>query len=198
LESNDLHDYLTETDEIDYSDAAIAALANELYDAGRSEIDFVKAAYEYVRDRIAHSWDIQGLRVTCAASDVLRYREGICYAKSNLLAALLRSKGVPAGFAYQRLTLGDTPDTGYAIHALNAVRISSLNRWIRLDARGNKDGIDAQFSLGQEQLAFAIRDHYDEVDYKTIYARPHPDTIAVLKRSTNVPDMYLNRLPSRL
>lgn len=30
----------------------------------------------------------------------------------------------------------DIPETGFGIHALNAVYIKSLSRWIRLDARG--------------------------------------------------------------
>lgn len=46
--------------------------------------------------------------------------------------------GIPAGICYQRLTLGDTPESGYCIHALNAVYMKRLDRWIRLDARGNK------------------------------------------------------------
>ncbi|WP_127529607.1 transglutaminase-like domain-containing protein [Paenibacillus kobensis] len=198
FESDHLNDYLSESSEIDYSNAAIAALADELYEGGRSELAYIQAAFEYVRDRVAHSWDIQGSRVTCAASDVLHYGEGICYAKSHLLCALLRNKGIPAGICYQRLTLGDTPDTGHVIHALNAVYISSLNTWIRLDARGNKAGVDAQFSTEEERLAFSIRDHYGEIDYRVVHAAPHPSTIAVLKRYTDVLDMYLNRLPEQL
>ena len=97
------------------------------------------------------SWDIQSSRVTCKASDVLYYKEGICYAKANLLAALLRSQGIPTGFCYQRLMLFDTPDKGYCIHALNAVYLASINRWIRLDARGNKPGVKAEFSILHEQ-----------------------------------------------
>lgn len=32
---------------------------------------------------------------------------GICFAKSHLLAALLRCKSIPAGFCYQKLILDD-------------------------------------------------------------------------------------------
>ena len=67
--------------------------------------------------------------------------------------------------AHQRLTLGDVPETGFCIHALNAVYIKSLNRWIRLDARGNKEGVDAQFDLEQEKLAFPVSSDLGEVDY---------------------------------
>lgn len=197
-ETDALGDYLEATAEVDYDQESIKEAANELYGRSKDELEYVKIAYEFVRDRIAHSWDIQSARITCRASDVLRHREGICYAKSNLLCALLRSRGIPAGFCYQRLTLGDAPDTGYVIHALNAVYIRSVNRWIRLDARGNKAGVDAQFSLEEEKLAFPIREEYDERDYPTIYKRPHAATIDVLLRHTDCRDMYLHGLPSSI
>ncbi len=199
IESGNLGDYLAETEELDYSHPSIQELAATLYGAANAdELAFVKAAFEYVRDEVSHSWDIQASHVTCKASDVLRYRHGICYAKSNLLAAILRSQGVPAGFCYQRITLGDTPDTGHCIHALIAAYIDSLNRWIRLDARGNKNGVGAQFSIEAEQLAFPIRPHYDEIDYPGVYAIPNPKTIAALKQSTDVLEMYRNRLPDTI
>ncbi|WP_027086994.1 transglutaminase-like domain-containing protein [Cohnella panacarvi] len=199
IESGNPGDYLAEAEELDYSDPSIRELAATLYGIAKGdELLFVQAAYEYVRDEISHSWDIQASRVTCRASDVLRYRHGICYAKSNLLAAILRSQGVPAGFCYQRLTLGDTPDTGHCIHALNAAYIGRLGKWIRIDARGNKDGIDARFALEGEQLAFPIRAHYDEIDYPGVYANPNPKTIAALKGSTDVLEMYRNRLPDTI
>lgn len=199
IESGNPGDYLAETEELDYSHPSIQELAAMLYGTAKGdELAFVQAAYEYVRDEISHSWDIQASRVTCRASDVLHSRHGICYAKSNLLAAILRTKGVPAGFCYQRLTLGDTPDTGHCIHAFNAVYTDSMGRWIRLDARGNKNGVDAGFALTEEKLAFPIRVHYDEIDYPGVYANPNPKTIATLRGSTDVLEMYRNRLPDTL
>lgn len=199
IESGNLEDYLAETEELDYSHPSIQELAATLYGAANAdELAFVKAAFEYVRDEVSHSWDIQASLITCRASDVLHYRHGICYAKSNLLAAILRSQGVPAGFCYQRITLGDTPDTGYCIHALNAVYIGSQDKWIRLDARGNKPGVDAQFSLEVEKLAFPIRIPYDEIEYPGVYAKPNPKTIATLKQSTDVLEMYRNLLPDTI
>ncbi|WP_116187386.1 transglutaminase-like domain-containing protein [Paenibacillus taihuensis] len=198
LESEQLEDYLIESAEVDFSNTAVAALADELSREAGNELAFVRAAFEYVRDHISHTWDIQSTRVTSSASGALLHREGICYAKSMLLCALLRSKGVPAGFCYQRLTLGDTPDTGHVIHALNGVYLESLGRWVRLDARGNKPGIDAQFSLEEEQLAFPIRTYYGEIDYPTIYIHPYPSTVAVLHQATNALEMYLQQLPTAL
>jgi transglutaminase-like putative cysteine protease len=197
-ESNSLQDYLLESEEIDFSHLAIKEKANELFTASTSEVDYVKKAFEFVRDQIAHSWDIQSFRVTCRASEVLYFKEGICYAKSNLLCALLRSRGIPSGFCYQRLTLGDTPDTGYCIHALNAVYLAAQQRWIRLDARGNKAGVQAEFSLREEKLAFPVRENFDELDYPNIFRLPAPNTIQTLKRHTDCRQMYLQGLPSEL
>lgn len=138
-----------------------------------------------------------GLRVTVTASDVLREGVGICWAKANLLAALLRANGIPAGFSYQRLTLGDTVDTGYCIHALNTVYIQSLDRWIRLDARGNKEGVNAQFSLDEEILAFHICSE-GEIDYHDNHSEPDQGLMKVLETSSDAIDMYLHHLPDKL
>lgn len=197
-ESNNPTDYLIETNAINYSHPQIKERLIKLFQPTQTEIEKVKAAYEFVRDDISHSWDIQGSRVTFKASDVLFYKEGICYAKSHLLAALLRSQQIPTGFCYQRLMLFDTPEKGYCIHALNAVYLETINLWIRLDARGNKDGIDAQFSLDEERLAFNINEELQEKDYPTIYTMPHPKTLAVLEEHNNAIEMYTYHLPEIL
>ncbi|AFC29595.1 transglutaminase domain-containing protein [Paenibacillus mucilaginosus 3016] len=190
--------YLEESEWVDYSHPMIRKLSDELYSASGDETAFVQSAFEFVRDHVSHSWDIQSSRITRYASEVLKYREGICYAKSNLLCALARSQGVPAGFCYQRLTLGDTPDTGYVIHALNAVYLRSMGRWIRLDARGNKPGVDARFSLEEERLAFPVRAAYDEWNDPVIYKAPHPKTTRALLGHSDCMAMYLHGLPSEL
>lgn len=197
-ESNKLDDYLHELKEVNYSIPTIREKIAELFNSSQTEMEKAKVAFEFVRDEISHSWDIQGKRVTCKASEVLVYKEGICYAKSHLLASLLRSQGIPTGFCYQRLMLFDTPEKGYCIHALNAVFLHSLNKWIRLDARGNKPGIDARFSIDEEILAFSIKEEFGEKDYPVIYTHPHPKTIAVLEEHTDVLEMYKHHLPESL
>ncbi len=183
---------------MNYSKPIIKRKADELFNPAQTEIEKAKVSFEFVRDEIAHSWDIQSKRVTCHASEVLDVQEGICYAKSHLLASLLRSQGIPTGFCYQRLMLFDTPDKGYCIHALNAIYLKSLNKWIRVDARGNKKGVDAQFSMEEEKLAFPVNEGLDEKDYPVIYTKPHPKTVAVLEEHTNTLEMYINHLPDSL
>ncbi|MGF6949083.1 transglutaminase-like putative cysteine protease [Neobacillus sp. B4I6] len=197
-ESEKLDDYLLELNEVNYTNPIIKKKADELFNPFQTEIEKAKVAFEFVRDEISHSWDIQSNRVTCNASDVLDSKEGICYAKSHLLASLLRSQGIPTGFCYQRLMLFDTPEKGYCIHALNAIFFKSLNKWIRVDSRGNKKGIDAQFSIEEENLAFPINEEFDEEDYPVIYVKPHPKTVAVLEEYTNALEMYKHHLPESL
>jgi transglutaminase-like putative cysteine protease len=197
-ESDVFADYLAELEEVDYSHPLIQQKVREIMASHQTDVDRARASFEFVRDGIHHSWDIQSTIVTCKASEVLQHGEGICYAKSHLLAALLRAQGIPAGFCYQRLTLGSTPDTGYAVHALNACYIASIGKWIRLDARGNKPGVQAEFSIDQEKLAFPVRPEMDEADDPVIYAKPHPKTVKVLKEHTNCLELYLYHLPKEI
>jgi transglutaminase-like putative cysteine protease len=197
-ESEKLEDYLLELNEVNYSNAIIKMKADELFNLSQTEIEKARIAFQFVRDEVSHSWDIQSKRVTCNASEVLDFKEGICYAKSHLLASLLRSQGIPTGFCYQRLMLFDTPEKGYCIHAINAIFLKSFNKWIRVDARGNKEGIDAQFSIEVEKLAFPINEELDEKDYPVIYAKPHPKIVAVLEENTDALEMYKYHLPESL
>ena len=195
---DDINSYLVFSHYIDGDEASVQKKAKELKKTAGCEIELAKAAYYFVRDEIKHSWDAQDKRVTITASDVLREGVGICWAKANLLAALLRANGIPTGICYQRLTLGDTPESGYCIHALNAIYLKSIEKWIRVDARGNKDGIQADFSIENECLAFPIRKEYDEIDYKVVYAEPISKTMRILENSTDALYMYLHSLPERI
>ncbi len=193
-----IEEYLLVSKYINWNDDSILSKAEAFKQKYTDEIQLVKAVYEFVRDEIQHSWDVQDKRVTKSATEVLEQGVGICWAKSNLLAALLRACGIPAGICYQRFTLGDVPETGFCIHALNAVYIKSLDRWIRLDARGNKAGVDAQFDLTQERLAFPVRKELGEVDYGIVYANPSDKLMEVLEENADALYMYLNCLPDSI
>lgn len=193
-----IEEYLSVSKYINWNGESILSKANEFELSFTDEIYLIKAVYEFVRDEIKHSWDAQDKRVTKSATEVLEQGVGICWAKANLLASLLRACGIPAGICYQRLTLGDAPETGFCIHALNAVYIKSLNRWIRLDARGNKEGVDAQFDVEQEKLAFPVRADLGEVDYGIVFANPSDKLMQVLEENTDALYMYLNCLPDSI
>jgi hypothetical protein len=67
-----------------------------------------------------------------------------------------------------------------------------------LDARGNKPGVDAQFSLGEERLAFPARPEFGELDYPFNYPEPHPTITAALAAHDDCLEMYLHHLPTDL
>jgi transglutaminase-like putative cysteine protease len=151
----------------------------------------IQACFEFVRDEIAHSGDAGHGPVTCRASEVLAHRTGFCYAKSHLLAALLRANGIPAALCYQRLSVGEQGPP-HCLHGLNAVWLSGLG-WYRLDARGNKPGVDALFKPPIEVLAFAVRGP-QEWDLPGRHAEPMACVVEALQRWHQVPDL-LTQLP---
>lgn len=78
-----MEEYLKSDDVIDYNNAEIAVLAGSIYKRAGSKTEFIKAAYEFVRDKIFHSADIKEDIITCSASEVLKAGHGICFAKSH-------------------------------------------------------------------------------------------------------------------
>lgn len=197
LYSDNIDDYLKHDDVINHDNEAIAELADKLFRKADNEVDFIKKAYEYVRDIISHSADINQDIITSTASEVLKEGHGICFAKSHLLAALLRCKSVPAGFCYQKLILDDETAPNLIYHGLNGVYIKDQNKWIRLDARGNKTGVNAQFSTETEQLAFPIRPDNGEEDSFIVYPDPDINILEKLKKSRTRTELW-NDLPSEL
>ena len=173
--------FLAETNYINFSAPNIRQKAAELFGGLTDEAEKARVVYEFVRDKVPHTFDIQSDIITTKASDVLVRNTGICHAKANLLAALLRSQGIPAGFCFQRITLDDDDSNGYVVHCYNAVYVGG--KWIYLDARGNKCGVSAQFSTGEPVLAFECREKYDEYFFEGIYAVPHMETMTVLERA---------------
>ena len=197
LFTEDVHEYLKCDELIDFDQPAVRSLAARLYDESENETDFIRRAYEYVRDRIAHSADIGADEVTCSASEVLKAGHGICFAKSHLLAAILRSQAVPAGFCYQKLILDDETAPVLITHGLNGVYLRETGKWIRLDARGNKPGVNARFSTDCEHLAFPIRPEKGETDSFVIYAEPDTEVVRALKSHDSRAEFW-DHLPMRL
>ncbi len=196
-EKGEFDEYLRATKYVDYDDPAVRDIADRLRSSSDGELSLINNTFRFVRDNVRHSWDAQDRKVTVTASQVLREGTGICWAKSNLLAALLRANGIPAGFSYQRIWFGDSPKDGYVIHGLNAVYLKCLNRWVRLDARGNKPGIDAQFSVYEEKLAFyAARE--GEIDYNDNHPDPDPSLMKVLEENDDAIIMCTQALPDHL
>lgn len=179
-ENPDLSAYLAADDVIDHHHPLVRETAAGLAKSSADTYAYARAAFEFVRDAIPHSQDSGRMEVTWRASDVLRERTGICTAKSHALAALLRAEDIPTAFCYQRLR--DDNTSGYSLHGLVAVRLDGA--WHRQDPRGNiPPGVDAQFRLGEERLAWPVDPESNEVDYPVLYAEPSPVALGALKQA---------------
>lgn len=163
-----MQEFLQSCPVIDWQTPSVQAKARALAQGQPSPDAIARACFEFVRDDIAHSWDSQQNPVTFRASQVLAQGHGFCWAKSHLLAALLRANSLPAALCYQRLTITDQPP--FCLHGLNAVFLPHTG-WYRLDARGNKPGVQALFTPPLEQLAFALT-HPGEIDIPGLYSQP--------------------------
>ena len=183
--------YLQSSEFIDWDNHLVAAKAKELSVGAASPEEIAKNCFEYVRDQIKHSGDHELNPVTCKASDVLEHETGWCYAKSHLLAALLRANKIPAGLCYQRLTI-DNDEPPFCLHGLNAVYLPNIG-WYRIDPRGNKPGVDAQFSPPTERIAFSPAVE-GEVDLPEIWPEPLPNVVNLLTSAKPFHDVA-NNLP---
>jgi transglutaminase-like putative cysteine protease len=187
--SDPLAPYLAPCEVINVGHPAIQAKAGILRAEDGDVSATARACFEWVRDHIKHSSDYQLNPVTCNASDVLEAGTGYCYAKAHLLAALLRANGIPAGLVYQRLSIGESGPP-YCTHGLNAVHLPD-HGWYRIDPRGNKPGVDAQFAPPNERLAFAMKDT-EEYLFPTIYAEPLPVVVKALRRWKTWDKLYIH------
>ena len=189
--------YLASTEIIDVQDPAVQAIIADIRSRADSDVARAQAAFEYVRDHIQHSFDVDSDVVTIRASDVLGQSEGICFAKAHLLGALLRGLGMAAGFCYQRVTRKGTPESGFALHGLNAVYFKDLNRWVRLDPRGDKPGVHSEFSLVTERLAYDIHPELGEIDYPYVFTEPLENVVQSMNRSADCKELFYAR-PSEI
>jgi transglutaminase-like putative cysteine protease len=175
-------EFLKSTDVIDWQHPEIVVRATALRGDLTSAEDIARRCFEWVRDEVGHSVDVGATVVTCAASEVLRERTGYCYAKSHLLAAVLRANGIPAGLCYQRLSI-DGAGSPFCLHGFNALFLASVG-WYRVDARGNRAGVDTQFMPPDERLAYAIGVP-GEATFPDIWPDPLPAVVSALRTYTD-------------
>lgn len=184
-----MDEFLKATEIIDWVHPLVSSKARELSTGLAEAEDIAQRCFEWVRDEIQHSSDFKRNPVTYRASDVLAAGTGYCYAKSHLLAALLRANGIPAGFSYQRLSIDDK-GAQFSLHGLNAVHLPEIG-WYRVDCRGNKVGVDAQFTPPIERLAFRLV-FPEERNFSEILPDPLRIVITALRTFRTWDELYKN------
>lgn len=191
-ESDELGRYLEDTITIDWQTPAMMATAKQLLESRTEPEDRVRCLFDFVRDEIDHSLDVETEAQTCRASDVLQERTGLCYAKSHLLAGLLRYAGFPTGFCYVRKLDGEG-SARFVLHGFNAVYWTSIASWIYLDARGNREGVDTECRFEAPwSLAYWPDSQAGERFLPSIYKRPGKRIIDLLERAPSFESMRRN------
>ena len=183
--------FIRATETIDWTHPLVSAKAQELSAGAVGTHETARRCFEWVRDQIQHSSDFKRNPVTCSASEVLSAGTGYCYAKSHLLAALLRANGIPTGFCYQRLSIDDK-GAPFSLHGFSAMYLPEIG-WYRVDSRGNKAGVDAQFTPPVERLAFRTV-FPEERNFPEILSEPLPVVIRALRAHSTWDELY-NNLP---
>ena len=169
--------YLLSSEYINWEHPEVFDEAKHLSDGLKDPIAIAKACFIFVRDEIKHSLDYELNPITCCASDALAFKTGFCYAKSHLLTALLRANSIPAGLCYQRLTVDDNKPP-FCLHGLTAVFLPDIG-WYRIDPRGNRSDVHAEFCPPKEKLAFQIKIP-GEADLPEIWTEPLPTVVQAL------------------
>ncbi len=104
--------------------------ARELTKNAKTDMEKVKAIYEYVTGGIAYDdkkINSLELEYVPVVDEILAKKSGICYDYSVLYAAMLRSVNVPA-----KLVMGHRNDIT-AYHAWNQVYLKEQGKWITID-----------------------------------------------------------------
>jgi hypothetical protein len=76
------------------------------------------------------------------------------------------------------------------LHGLNAVFLPIIG-WYRIDPRGNRHGVNAQFIPPQEQLAFEIK-LPQEADFHYVFAESLPIVLESLQKSNTWDEVLIN------
>jgi len=192
-ERDELDRYLEDTIVVDWQTPAVADKARELCEGVVEEEARVRALFEFVRDEIVHSFDGDSEALPCNASQVLREGTGLCYAKSHLLAAMLRARGIPAGFCYMRIR-SDEAKRGYVLHGLVAAYLHSCERWVLLDARGNNGEVQTEFRVDPPSLAYTPDAEEGEQLFPLILTRPAKRVVDLLDYAEDLTQVR-NNLP---
>jgi hypothetical protein len=127
--SRHLDAFLQETAFCNFSDPEIGCRAELFGRRGVDEREIAVEVFEFVRDTIAYqvgNWQR-------TASETLRRRNGTCTNSANLMVALLRRLGIPAGYGV--MTVSGREYLGPAVPARLAGRVAKQSRHIYVCVR---------------------------------------------------------------
>ena len=187
--------FLQEDDYVDFTNISISREVSQAILKCKTLEEKARAVFEFVRDDISNAFDIDSIDIPCTASETVRARYGTDDSKANLLAAMMRALGIPAGFCYQRLTVLDDDSEGLYLHCYNAIYLDG--KWIRLDASTDRGGKKGEFAKITPILPFTPREVFGEENIPGIFAEPDERSMAVHRAAEYIEEVIFN-LPSEI
>lgn len=178
--------YLEDTIVVDWQSPAVLEKARTLTEGQDAEAERVRALHAFVRDEISDSLAIETEALPCSASAVLRAGTGLSYARSHLLVALLRSRGTPAGFAYQLLCLPPLEGRPRLVGSA-AAWVAARDRFVVVDPAA---GMPGEFGRVPDP-------DLGEQTYPMVFARPLKTVVDLIDYADNLGQVR-NHLPDSL
>lgn len=138
----DIKNFLKETEYCDFSHPEIQKIAKEFLARYPDKKELAVTLFYWVRDNIFYRVGLWQRK----ASETLKEREGTCTNKANLLVALLRAGGIPAGYGLMSVKgqeyLGPAGNlfarkiASQSVHFYTYVYLDG--RWIKCDASDDR------------------------------------------------------------
>lgn len=176
--------FLRSTAIVNWDHPEVLALASYLAKQSDEPLALIVRTFNWVRDQIEHSWEYQKEAVHLKASDVLINKHGCCFAKSHLLAALLRANGISTGFAYQKVN-SDWGESQHRLYGFNSVYLPHAG-WCDLDAGGTRQGVKTSFFPPETSLTYP-----DAERIKGIWPNPLNCVVDAMINARHVRELYL-------
>lgn len=192
-ERDGLDRYLEDTETVDWQTPAVLEKARELCFDVADPGDTIRVLWRFARQDVPEPAGGEDDKVACSASQVLREGSGVEHARANLLVALLRSRGIPAGFAYQKLRRGGKGPL-FVLAGFACVYLHAEERWAPLDLRPADGPLP---ELEEASLTLEADPDLEEVTFDLVFARPHRAVTDVLSRAPNL-DHVRRFLPDSL
>jgi transglutaminase-like putative cysteine protease len=194
--------FLAETRFCDFSHPEIDLLATTFARRGRSDRELVVEVFEFAQDAIAY--EVGNWQRT--ASQTLQRRKGTCTNSANLMVAVLRRLGVPAGYGV--MTVNGREYLGPAIPRRLADRVAEKSRhiyacvmledrWLRCDPSDDK-ALSAASGHLNPQCTPIVFDGYGDALLKLDPGHVHEDRfpIADIDAVIDKPMRLAMRLPA--
>lgn len=184
--------FLEESAVVDWQTPRVFEQARALAAPCEEDAERVQRAFAFVRDEIATP-DSDASPVACSAGQVLRQGAALSFARSHLLAALLRAVGLPAGFLYQRVRSGDQQPR-LVLYGLAAVRLEE--RWVPLDAGGDsplEGSRRIELDPAAPELSHPRGSEHGEVLLPTLFSKPSRRVLDLLQRTPDVAAVLAHR-----